>query len=70
MTRLADWQVSALLSLAADGQCPACQQMHGEWFGPGDRGSTYDRLCDALFTRGIVVTPESVLRELERKGLV
>lgn len=72
--RLADWQVSALLSFAATGECPTCWQMvFYEWLSSAGRDSVYDRLSDALdragCTRFGIVTPESMLRELEQAGL-
>ena len=71
LPRLTREQVSMLLSMAAV-QCPACAQMHRCWARPGS--DRYDRLGDALCLAGCWrpldrVTPERLLRELEKAGL-
>lgn len=63
------------LTDGAAGECPACQQMYGEWLPPArSKRSAYHRLCDALCRAGctdgpVRATPENVLRELERARL-
>ena len=74
---LADWQVSALLSMAADGRCPCCAYVENELRDIGLRAGS-SALAGALDLAGCTQqrdslrrgTAASVLRELERAGLV